>query len=421
MAEKSNAPRLSICIPTYNRADVLEETLKTLSFVKELPIEIVVSDNASPDHTGQVVQKYAGIYPNVKYYRQDTNVGAMYNHPAPFRLATGDYATFLADDDRIDIEPLWKIVKFLDDNPDIVVSFTGWYEWDDFNKKAVNQWNPIQELATFSEEDGLALFEYVVQLHIFPEVAVYRTRYVNKVQVQSHRTWAFHWWMWNFLRYGRICFHPAVYYKNLLVFANGEPNRTRTGDQMAQDCIGEYQNAIESVLFGAMLNNAELPVPTLMHTGALQLVNKFISQRLGVAGRMSVRDGDYISAYEFFSRYTLWNPMDAEKLKGIEEAIMGKAAIQAIIEIFEQTPETKSLVLCEFNNPDLVAQAFRTFRPDMSVRVETRENIIATRTGQELVLVERSESVEPFLQAGFAYGRVLSFLETCDCFRLVPR
>ena len=45
---------LSLCIPTYNRADILKETLTKLVLEPAFilgRVEICISDNASTDHT----------------------------------------------------------------------------------------------------------------------------------------------------------------------------------------------------------------------------------------------------------------------------------------------------------------------------------------------------------------------------------
>ena len=55
-------PVLSICIPTYNRAKILDETLFNLTnesvFQETNDVEIVISNNNSPDNTEEVCQKY---------------------------------------------------------------------------------------------------------------------------------------------------------------------------------------------------------------------------------------------------------------------------------------------------------------------------------------------------------------------------
>lgn len=50
----SEKPLLSICIPTYNRAEYLAKSLDTLVCLPEFnssEVEVVISDNASTDNT----------------------------------------------------------------------------------------------------------------------------------------------------------------------------------------------------------------------------------------------------------------------------------------------------------------------------------------------------------------------------------
>ena len=61
----NNRILLSICIPTYNRASTLEQTLRNITEKPEIDdrVEINESHNASTDHTRQVLTQY----PKVKY------------------------------------------------------------------------------------------------------------------------------------------------------------------------------------------------------------------------------------------------------------------------------------------------------------------------------------------------------------------
>lgn len=65
---------LSICIPTYNRACVLEKTLESIVRQLEDEIEIVISDNCSTDNTEEVGRTYAEKYDSIRYYRNEVNV-----------------------------------------------------------------------------------------------------------------------------------------------------------------------------------------------------------------------------------------------------------------------------------------------------------------------------------------------------------
>lgn len=69
-------PILSICIPTYNRADILRDTLEHYTSCEEFDddVEIIISDNTSTDHTQAVCAEFTAKYKNVRYYRNTQNV-----------------------------------------------------------------------------------------------------------------------------------------------------------------------------------------------------------------------------------------------------------------------------------------------------------------------------------------------------------
>ena len=96
---------LSICIPTYKRANILEGALKAIDKAIQLidkeKIELVVSDNCSPDNTFQVVQEYIDKGLPIKYIRNTENIGADDNILQCFRLAKSKYVWVIGDDDYI--------------------------------------------------------------------------------------------------------------------------------------------------------------------------------------------------------------------------------------------------------------------------------------------------------------------------------
>lgn len=77
--DNTNSPLLSICIPTYNRAEYLEKTLTTITsqsvFQQTNLVEIVVSDNSSSDNTPEIAEKFVSTFPNkIIYSRNPTNI-----------------------------------------------------------------------------------------------------------------------------------------------------------------------------------------------------------------------------------------------------------------------------------------------------------------------------------------------------------
>lgn len=70
---------LSICIPTYNRSNYLEETIISIvqqkRFAETNDVEIIVSDNCSSDNTQEICEKYAEVYKEkFRYYRNIENI-----------------------------------------------------------------------------------------------------------------------------------------------------------------------------------------------------------------------------------------------------------------------------------------------------------------------------------------------------------
>jgi glycosyltransferase involved in cell wall biosynthesis len=100
-----NNPILSICIPTYNRADYLRDALESICLQLDQKlsesVEVVVADNASSDHTKQVVEDFIGKINKLVYVRNPENVGFDGNVDIVVRAAHGHYCWYLGDDDAI--------------------------------------------------------------------------------------------------------------------------------------------------------------------------------------------------------------------------------------------------------------------------------------------------------------------------------
>ena len=96
-------PLLTIAIPTYNRAWCLRELLPLLvdQLKNEPRIELIISDNASPDDTPSVVGEAVARGLPVRYIRNDQNIGPDANFLQCFEQARGKYVWLFSDDDLI--------------------------------------------------------------------------------------------------------------------------------------------------------------------------------------------------------------------------------------------------------------------------------------------------------------------------------
>lgn len=89
--------KISLIIPTRERATYLKESLKTALAIDDKNVEIVVSDNASLDNTKDVVEEFSDA--RLKYFRSNERVSMRANFENGLRKSTGDYVSFIGDDD----------------------------------------------------------------------------------------------------------------------------------------------------------------------------------------------------------------------------------------------------------------------------------------------------------------------------------
>lgn len=119
--EGVSRPILSICISTYNRSDWLAVSLKNLFTI--LPnvsdeIEVVVTDNASTDNTGEIVKPYQARQ-DFRYRRNDQNVGMLGNLEETVFNSRGKYVWVLGDDDIIRSGTIERILAVIQDQSDL--------------------------------------------------------------------------------------------------------------------------------------------------------------------------------------------------------------------------------------------------------------------------------------------------------------
>ena len=86
---------LSICIPTYNRAEYLRKTLESIISQpawKDGITEIVISNNASTDHTDSVIKEYSEKFPNlIRSISQPNPINSHLNFEEAMRMGKGTF------------------------------------------------------------------------------------------------------------------------------------------------------------------------------------------------------------------------------------------------------------------------------------------------------------------------------------------
>ena len=118
----SMAPRLTIGLPVYNGEKYVAESLEALLGQSFTDFELIISDNASTDSTGDVCRRYEKQDSRVRYFRQPQNIGLAPNVNFIIRQARGELYKEASHDDLYASNLLESCIAALDEYPQVVLS-----------------------------------------------------------------------------------------------------------------------------------------------------------------------------------------------------------------------------------------------------------------------------------------------------------
>jgi tetratricopeptide (TPR) repeat protein/glycosyltransferase involved in cell wall biosynthesis len=119
----NSTPLLSVGLFVYNGERFLEDALHSILNQTFRDFELIISDNASTDRTGEISQDYARRESRIRYYRSEKNMGAGWNARRVCELATGKYFKWAAADDMLEPEFLRRCVEALESDPACVLAY----------------------------------------------------------------------------------------------------------------------------------------------------------------------------------------------------------------------------------------------------------------------------------------------------------
>jgi len=167
MTNRSNKPRVSIGLPVYNGERYIAETLDSLIAQTFRDFELNICDNASTDRTEKICRSYAHRDGRIRYFCNESNLGAARNYRRVFELSVGEYFRWANCDDLFAPESLDRCVKILDQEPSVVL---------------------VYPKTKFIDEEGRVTSEYDDQLHLqSPQASerfvqlLQRLKYVNAI------------------------------------------------------------------------------------------------------------------------------------------------------------------------------------------------------------------------------------------------
>lgn len=143
-------PLVTVGIPAYNRAKLLERALNSIIRQDYQNIEVIIADDCSPDDDLQkVIESYSHKILSLKYIRHNRNIGLIKNCLGLLDYANSKYFMWLADDDEISSNYISSLVSLLESSPDIATATGHWVlVLDGVNKK-------LMPTASFPQKSSL--------------------------------------------------------------------------------------------------------------------------------------------------------------------------------------------------------------------------------------------------------------------------
>lgn len=117
-------PRISVCIPAYNRASLLPALLDSIFLQDWSDCEVVIAEDRSPERTAirEVARAYADRFPGrLSYHENESNLGYDGNLRRLVDLARGDYVLFMGNDDLMAPDALRAVAGAVERYPEVGV------------------------------------------------------------------------------------------------------------------------------------------------------------------------------------------------------------------------------------------------------------------------------------------------------------
>lgn len=121
----SQPPIISIVLPTYNGASgYLDQSIQSCLDQSYLDWELIIVDDASTDHTLEVVNKYIAVDPRIRCIRHSTNRKLPAALNSGFEQARGRYHTWTSDDNYYKPNALSELATYLEHHSDVDIVYT---------------------------------------------------------------------------------------------------------------------------------------------------------------------------------------------------------------------------------------------------------------------------------------------------------
>jgi glycosyltransferase involved in cell wall biosynthesis len=116
-------PTVSVVIPSFNRGDLIEFTLDSVACQSFQDWECLIVDDASTDHTLEVIAKWESNDPRFKGVKNIRSKGAQGARNTGLMMARGEFVLFVDSDDLLHERKIELHMKEFEKNPQLDMNY----------------------------------------------------------------------------------------------------------------------------------------------------------------------------------------------------------------------------------------------------------------------------------------------------------
>ena len=172
-------PFFSVIIPAYNNAEYLPDAINSVLNQSYPHFELLVVNDASLDNAAEVIKSFTD--PRLKYVEHEVNKGLSAARNTGIKSATGDYIALLDGDDYFHPDKLKLHAEFLENHPNVGVTYNARFELNHSSKAIRELWRPplavdLKDMVfgfPFGPSDMVIQRQWALRVNMFDEYYVY--------------------------------------------------------------------------------------------------------------------------------------------------------------------------------------------------------------------------------------------------------
>jgi glycosyltransferase involved in cell wall biosynthesis len=388
-------PKISICIPTYNREKYLDWQLNQfLNFKDKInDWEFVISSNGSTDNTKSVVEKYKNKL-RIIFHEFSDNLGPEINWQKTISIASSEIVTRISDDDFIDIDAVNSYMTLFIENPNLSCVYAPWKYLDVVNEKFSSQFYYQSDDQIIYKNDYLSTIQIILENRIFPEIFIAKKHVVMNFfkcfNNLKNKDIAFEFFELcaHLLKFGPVIFAKTPFYYSITNHPADIEPRIQVGNEIIKTKWDSYRGGFE-ILLGLARLHQNIPHESVIKLHGLLI--DFIVDRMILALKFNFLSRNFNDCYLIYLRIcALVGRFEIDSEINLDN-ILGLACIELIINSagFKNTKFFLDLEI----NPNLRALAYKLM-PEQLTKDEVDARKIYITSSKKSTLMSFNEAKE---------------------------